>query len=41
MYQHILTQLTQSFPILTLKKLLDFLSYLLDISLFVFWVTGA
>ena len=41
MYLHILTQLTQSFPILTLKKLLDFLSYLLDISLFVFWVTGA
>ena len=41
MHPQILTQLTQSFPILPLKKLLDFLSYLLDISLFVFWVTGA
>ena len=41
MHPQILTQLTQSIPILPLMKLLDLLSYLLDIGVLLFWVTGA
>ena len=40
MYLQMLTQLTQNFPILPLKKLLDFMSYLLDIGMLLFLVTG-